>query len=335
MEKVRLNKKKCRQGLDGMNLELILGLEDERLYLPLEELKNEAGNTIVSVECIGGKVKAYVNAVHQIRPNNVKPFGIADAAKLELVKSRVTDFIQRYLQKHTNGRYSGAAIQNMTVKALEVNVTMPCVGGATPSEVISLLDLALDKTVLFRKQNLPLKYEKVNTGCLFSKAREYRLKIYDKTTEQHKKGNPLVQKNLLRVEVVFIDRALRRMFGNRRGLLDMLSAEAIETMCRNYKQILEFDIINGGLKPCLDYCTSQLVESLVSAETGREISETIAKYKELIPDIEVLRRALKRWYSIRGEADKSRQAISYYRQKKIGLPEGVLKTIRAFHDAAG
>ena len=77
------------------------------------------------------------------------------------------------------------------------------------------------------------------------------------------------------------------------------------------------------------------MESLVSAETGNEISETVTRYKELIPDTEVLRKALKRWYHIRGEEDKSKQAINYYRQKGIGLPEGVLQTIRAFHDAAG
>lgn len=239
MEKVRLNKKKCQQGLDGMNLELILGIENEHLYLPLEELKNEAGNTIVSLECIGGKVTAYVNAVHCIRPNNVKPFGIADAIKLELVKGQVIDFIEKYLQKHMKDQDSDRAIQNMTVKALEVNITMPCVGGATPSDVVSLLDLALDKTSVRREWKPGTKYQKINTGCMFSKEKKYKWKIYDKTREQHQKNNPLVEKNLLRIEVVFIGRSLRRMFGEKRGLLDILSISAIETMCREYKRVLE------------------------------------------------------------------------------------------------
>lgn len=64
MGNVRLNKKKCQQGLDGMNLEFSFGVADmENLYLPQEELKNKAGNTIVRLDCIGGKVRAYVNAV--------------------------------------------------------------------------------------------------------------------------------------------------------------------------------------------------------------------------------------------------------------------------------
>ena len=52
----RLNKKRCQSGMDGM--ELVLKLENmENLYLPKEELKNTAGNTIVSMECVGGIVK--------------------------------------------------------------------------------------------------------------------------------------------------------------------------------------------------------------------------------------------------------------------------------------
>lgn len=336
MGNVRLNKKKCQQGLDGMNLEFSFGVADmENLYLPQEELKNKAGNTIVRLDCISGKVRAYVNAVHCIRPSNVKPFGVADAIKLELVKGRVTDFIQEYLQKHLKGRYSEEVIQNMTVKALEVNITMLCVGGATPSDVISLLDLALDKTTIHRRRKRQTKYAKVNTGCLFSKAKEYRLKVYDKTEEQHQKGNPLVEKNLLRIEVVFIDRSLRRMFGERRGLLDVLSVQAIETMCWEYKQVLEQDIINGSVKPCLKNCVAQLLKSLQSAETGHEISAAIAQCKELIPDIEVLRKALKRWYEWRGIKDISKQIICHYRKRNFRFPEGVIKTIKVFHDAAG
>mgnify|MGYP007075840477 CR=1 FL=1 len=336
VEKVRLNKKRCQSGMDGM--ELVLKLENmENLYLPKEELKNTAGNTIVSMECVGGVVKAYVNAVHGVRSNNVQPYGcwgILNEVRLGIVEFRVTEFMREYLQKHLKDQYSDEMIQAMAVKSLEVNVTIPCVGGATPSDVIALIDLALDKTTVFRKRKTQEKYEKVNTGCLFSKSKEYRVKVYDKTEEQRQKGNLLVEENLLRVEIVFIDRALRRMFGDKRNVLDMLSFQSIETMCREYKRVLEKDIINGGIKPCLNYCVEQLVESL-KAETRNEISATVTRYKELIPDMEVLRVALKRWYRIRGEEDKSKQAINYYRQKGIGLPEGVLQTIRAFHDAAG
>lgn len=44
----KLNKKRCQSGMDGM--ELALKLENmENLYLPKEESKNKAGNTIVGL----------------------------------------------------------------------------------------------------------------------------------------------------------------------------------------------------------------------------------------------------------------------------------------------
>lgn len=332
----RFSKSRCLAGVDGCNVEYILGLTGmENLYLPPEELKNKAGNTIASIECIGGKIKAYVNVVHTIRRDNVEPFSIWDAAEMEPVRIQIIEFMKEYLQKNLEDRYSDDLIQNMRVKALECNLTLPTAGKATPSDVIALLDLALDKTVVFRRRKPQSAYEKMNTSCLYSKPREFCLKVYSKTEEQHEKGNPLVEKNLLRIEIKFIDRALRRMFWEKRSLLDVLSAQGIETTCRQYKRVLEKDIINKSIKPCLAYCVRTLLESMETSDTGREISEAVTRHKELIVDMEVLRRASKRWYDRRGEKDKSKQIVCYYRKKQFGLPDDVLKTIRAFHEAAG
>ena len=301
MEKVRLNKKKCQQGLDGIKAEYVLEIAGtEHLYCPPEELKNAEGHKIVSIECVGGKLKVYINPVHSVRSNNVKSFGIADAIKLELVRGQVVEFIKNYVYKNVRGEVSEGFIEQVRVKSLECNITLPCVDGASPSDVIALFDLAFDRTVVFRKQREKTKYQKTNTGCLYSKPKEYKLKIYDKTEEQHSKGTPLVEKNLLRIEVVFIDRSLRRMYGKKRGLMDVLSAQGIEVACQEYKKVLEKEIINQSVIPCLNYCVRQLLKSLQSAEAGHEISAAIAQCKELIPDIEVLRKALKRWYEWRG-----------------------------------
>lgn len=336
MTDVKLNKRKCRQGLDGLNVEYVINLEDlKHFYSAPETLKNKDENTIVKIECTGGKVKAYVNVVHRIRPDNIKPLGIADAIKLELVREQVLEFMKEYLRKHLANRYSNEFINNMKVMALECNITLPVLGGATPSDVIALFDLALDKTMIFRKRKSQARCEKLNTGCLYSKPKEYKLKIYDKTEEQHGRGNLMVEKNLLRIEVVFIDRSLRRMYGEKRSLIDMLSIQSIETMCREYKKVLEEDLINRSIKPCLNYCADRLLESLTNSEVGNEINETVISHKALIPDIEVLRKALKRWYKLRGKQDNSKQVIRHYRMKNAGFPEGVLKAIRMFHDAAG
>lgn len=191
----KVDKKKCQSGLDGMNLEYKISLDGmEKLYLEKESLDNNAGNTMVEIDCVGAKVRVYVNTVNCIRPNNVKPIGIVDAIKLELVQPQVIGFIKGYIQKHLQNKYSDKYIDDLKVVSLEVNLTLPTVGGAVPSDVIHLMDMVLDKTVVFRKRKPNSKCEKVNTSCLYSTPKEYRLKIYDKTCEQHERGNPLVEK---------------------------------------------------------------------------------------------------------------------------------------------
>lgn len=337
MGDLRLNKKKCASGLDGMNLEYKISLDGmDKLYLEKEALKNNAGNTIVEIDCVGGKIRVYVNAVNSIRPNNIKPIGIVDAITLELIQPQVIEFIKRYLQNHLQNQYSDEFIDNLRVVSLEMNLTLPTVGGATPSDVIRLMDMALDKTVVFRKRKSDSKCDKINTSCLYSKPKEYRCKIYDKTCEQHEKGNPLVEKNLLRIECVLIDRRLNRVFGeDKRTLRDILSKQAIETMCIEYKKIFTEDII-----PCvstyLTDCKELLYDSLTYSTPGKEISETIMRYREIIVDIEVLRKALKKFYlKYKHSEDRSKQMIYKYRNKELNLPEGVLATIKTFHEAVG
>lgn len=56
---MELNKKKCQQGLDGLNAEYKIALDDmQNPYLPKKELKNKADNTIVKIDVAGGKVVA-------------------------------------------------------------------------------------------------------------------------------------------------------------------------------------------------------------------------------------------------------------------------------------
>lgn len=330
-----MNRKKCLQGMDGMNLEYTLGLEGmEKLYLPEEELKNEANNTIVKIDCVGGKIRAYVNAVHSIRPNNVIPFGISDTIKFELVRSQVVDFMQKYLRKHLQHQYSDEFIKNLKVTALEVNITLPCVGTATPSDVIHLLDMALDRTVVFRKRKTSSKCDKANTGVQYTKPKEYRLKIYDKTDEQHERKNPLVEKNLLRIECVFIDRSLKKMFADKRTIDDILTKQAIITLCDKYRYVLTEDIIKQYVVPYLNACKETLFESLLQSESGKEISDTVARHKDIIVDMEVLRQALKKWYKFRKVEDRSNQILHKYRQRDLGIPECVIATIKLFHKSA-
>lgn len=113
-------------------------------------------------------------------------------------------------------------------------------------------------------------------------------------------------------------------------------------MCREYKRVLEEELIEQQIKPYLKNCVTTLYESLIWSDSGKEISDTVMRYKEIIVDIECLRRALHKWYSYRIEnpkdpiaKDHTDEIIYKYRKKELGLPEDVLKTLKAFHIAAG
>ncbi len=326
-------KKNCQQGLDGMNLEYVLSIEGaERLYLQEDYIHNDDGKTIAEISCIGGKLSAYVNAVHCIKSNNVKPLTVADTIKLELIKSKVIGFMSDYLKRHLQGQYSEEYINGLTVTKLECNITLPCVKGASPSDVINLFECALDKTVLHRQRKTKDNHDKIATSCYYTKRKEYCLKIYDKTIEQHDNGNPLVEANLLRVEIVFLDKALMRMYGDKRTLNDILTQEAIITLCKEYKKVFKQELIEKHIKPYLDRCLQKIFDSLRDCEDGNPISEAIAKNKAHIPDMEVLRKALKKWYKSQNADDRSVRVLYEYRKKNIGIPEGVLKTIKTFSE---
>lgn len=242
--------------------------------------------------------------------------------------------MQKYLRKHLQHQYSDEFIKNLKVTALEVNITLPCVGTATPSDVIHLLDMALDRTVVFRKRKTSSKCDKANTGVQYTKPKEYRLKIYDKTDEQHERKNPLVEKNLLRIECVFIDRSLKKMFADKRTIDDILTKQAIITLCDQYRYVLTEDIIKQYVVPYLNACKETLFESLLQSESGKEISDTVARHKDIIVDMEVLRQALKKWYRFRKVEDRSNQILHKYRQRDLGIPECVIATIKLFHKSA-
>ena len=113
-----------------------------------------------------------------------------------------------------------------------------------------------------------------------------------------------------------------------------LSVKSLDIMCRAYKEVFD-EIVEQYIKPWLNNCVADLFESLTQSESGNEISDTIMRHKNIIVDVECLRRALKRWYKFRGVEDRSKQMIHKYRNKDLGLAEDVLKTLRAFHQAAG
>lgn len=328
---VRLNKKKCESGMDGLEFALVLeGMDD--ISFDEETLPNKVGKSIVKIKCNGGRISGSVNAVHCIRNTNEKPFSLVDGIKMELVRCQVFEYIRKRLKEHLQGRYEEKYVDNLKVTSLEVNVTLPCVGKATPSDMEHFLLKAFGKSIVYTDRKPGTRCGTEYATLLHNEEHRFRVKAYNKAKQL---GNDATKKNLFRLEIIFIDRELNGMFGkDGRTLKQILSTKALDIMCRRYKSILD-EITERWIRPYLNNCVMELFESLTYSDSGNEISDTIMRHKDEIVSIECLRKALKKWYRFRGVEDHSKQMIHKYRNKNLGLPEDVLQTYKAFHLAAG
>lgn len=323
------------QGADGMNFEMqmtVAGLEGAKFN---EELKNKAGNDIIKVNCWGGRLSAFVNLPHAIRPNNVQPFQLSDCIKIELVRNQVVEFMHSCLQKNLKDKYSEEFLSQLTVTKLECNLTIKCVGACKPKDVIKLFEKAFPKVTVYKETDDKGKsHRKPERGITTTKAHEWVLKVYDKSYQLRKDGNLHVESDLIRVELVFLDRMLDRMYSNKKSLENILTRKSIKTLIDQY-QVTFDEICENELKSMLNSCTQEVFESLTYSTSGKEISDTVARCKEFIVDIEVLRKALQRWYKFRGMPDNSKRMVSYYRNGNFGIPIDVLKTVKLMHHSTG
>lgn len=89
--------KKKLQGADGINFQMQLTIKGlETVTFPKETLTNESGKDIAWIECLGGKVSAYVNLPHAVRPNNIQPFQLSDCIQIDLISDKVIEYMKAY-----------------------------------------------------------------------------------------------------------------------------------------------------------------------------------------------------------------------------------------------
>lgn len=105
--------KKKLQGADGINFQMQLTIKGlETVTFPKETLTNESGKDIAWIECLGGKVSAYVNLPHAVRPNNIQPFQLFDCIQIDLISDKVIEYMKAYLKKHMKGNYSNEILKD-------------------------------------------------------------------------------------------------------------------------------------------------------------------------------------------------------------------------------
>lgn len=218
---------------------------------------------------------------------------------------------------------------------MECNLTIKCVGDCKPKDVIRLFERSFAKVTVYKETDPNGKtHRKPERGITTTKPHEWVLKVYDKTFQQRQAGNLKVESNLIRVELVFLDRMLDRMYSSKKSLEDILTRKAIKTLIDQYQETFD-EICKKNITPMLNACVQEIFECLTCSTPRKEVSETLIKCKELIVDTEVLRKALKKWYVFKKQPDSSKRIVSFYREKNMGFPEDVLRTLKLMHNSLG
>lgn len=313
--------KKSNAGLDGIGFELILDANHSVANLEDRTLVTPDGKEYGKIEVRSGRARMYLCLPRYVRTNNVMPFGLADMGALDAIRSA----LKRELDSVGNRG-------NCWLNSVECNLTQRVNGAATPDQVLNLLHRCYaDKTNLV--------YEGPSKRCKFHKEKEtlivrsknyYVLKCYNKTLQQRSNGNTNVEDGLLRIEVVMQGRIIRRLFGERCNIFDVLQEQNLRKVIAEYKRIFVDDIMGKYITPGLDGIRKVLLESLM--ETNK-LPLTVYQHKEIIVDVELLRDAVKKWHEMWDEQDNSRQDL--HRCKKYDLPKDTIKTMQAFLSSCG
>lgn len=192
---IAMNVRKGKQGFDGLNFEYKFHNPQYlfKLLPPPKELLNKNKKVIARISCTDEKLELYVNPVHHISLDNIYPFDISYGKELEGLLEKIITFIYRYLDVYLRWFDKNEIIGNLLLKQMKCNITLPCVGKAKVSDVISFIDLAMNETWLRRVSNSQTDCKKRNIGCLFNKEHTYKVKIYDKTEEQYAHEHTSIQ----------------------------------------------------------------------------------------------------------------------------------------------
>lgn len=287
---------KSKAGWDGMNYELeLLGVGNEK-YLEQTWL-NHDGIEYAFVEVKRGMLFVYINAPMIIRKDNIQPFTLLDAIKIEIIRSNLI----RDLQSLLDANCIQCDVSRSCLKKIESNITQKVAGASTCGQVLNLLNRSCyDNTnVVYQGAARKCKYLKDDQTLIVNSIKKnyYRLKCYNKSLKEWKKGNKDVEPNLLRIETIMQLRTIRKLFGDKATLYDVFQKQGLEKVIREHRRIFVDEVVEKRVVPCLNAIRDLLFESLT--QTGRPI-ETIALLKELIVDELVFRQALKKWYKFRG-----------------------------------
>lgn len=319
------HKNQCKSGLDMLEFKILTNFD-------LKDRELTAGDDHYSLYLTHNEGILQIFLPHFVRYDNVKPFSLDDSVQLDVCREEILKKISELIPK---------GIRSTEIKKLEVNLTLPARDNETISSVLNLLNRAslsskIPNVVYMRaskKNQLKLAYDSVIGR---RKQKYFILKAYNKTQQieqEHSYPRPVCEPPQLRIEVVFIDRMLSKMFGDDLSIENVLSQAAFLCTLRQYKQIYEDEILRN-VRNYRDSVTRLLDERL--DETG-SIKEALLGMDELIVDRAIIFESVRRW------CNRSRPQRNVTREmrkakeiaEQCNYPKGVFSVLRTFHEACG
>ena len=328
--KKRVKRDVQKQGTD--NYEFEVAFQSNLKDLPKQPLINDQGKKYGTVEVVNGKAMVNLVLPEFVRNNNIQPFTLTDSIYLEICKTDVEKQLKRILGSEITSK----------VKSIECNITQKVSGKATQSDVLNLLchatlsdDRDNHKWVGASKGN---KCKEATRTITRARQHYYVLKAYDKTREQEirlkqeNKSAESVPKGLLRIEIIMQDRIIKKLFGDKTIFSDILTKDSLIAIIQEYKRIFCDELIERDVKTYLNNCKWKLIESLTETDN---VIETIAKERELIPDVEVLKKAMSRYLKLRRKPtyNLSRDIKAY--AERYALPQDTILTLHDFKTSCG
>lgn len=321
---------KAEQGIDTFEFKILFNENDNRYFERPFDLTNRYGQQYGSIETRDGKVFLVLNLPRFIRGKNVHPFSYQDRERLEEIYENCRESLKELF---------GIEVATELCK-IECNITHKTMGQATTSDVLNFLCKAMLSGC---KDNIkyvgPDKYcpLKEETHTTIIKKKHYWVgKFYDKSEQQRKKlidqgKMPVgVTPNLLRIEIIMVERTLTKLFGKNKSLSDVFSEESLIKILKEYNRIFgecfskyETQYLNG--------CVSKLLATLNETNS---VPTTVTREREIIPDIEVLQRTLKKWHKRKQVSNNSKRDARRY-EEKFQLQRDVLLTMRNFKNICG
>jgi len=322
-------KKSPNIGVDGLNFELILEAKDFKACLFEHSLFNKYNAVYANIKVLHDRLKVYINLPRCIRKDNVLPFSFYDMKQLEKIKKKIISELQAVIDEQN----MSCDIKAIPVKSIEYNITQQVANGTTCGQMLNMFNrFFYDGRNLVYQDPLPeCKFLKDNVAVLplVKRKNYYTIKLYNKSVEQADKGNMAVENDLLRFEIVFVDRTLKRLCGNDLSLDNFLSSEIIYKAIEEFKYVFVKRMVKD-FKICLDEIVEIIFQSLMATNSALV---TVATYRELIVDKEILRRAMIKWYKENGCSHyRARRNTSKFLSvnKRLNLPMNAIDTMRVF-----